>query len=99
MPYEEEIENAIDEALAGRPRAQDLAEMIAALQLRRETFLREREAASTPQQKLEWERRLREVEQQIAILRQEQAITEFVEDSVRATVMHAALEEEVDKED
>jgi hypothetical protein len=42
---------------------------------------------------------LREVEQQIAILRQEQAITEFVEDSVRATVMHAALEEEVDKED
>lgn len=94
MLYEDEIERAIDEVLAGRPRSHDLAEMIAALQIRRDSFLRERDAAPSDEHRKEWDRRLREVEQQIAILRQEQAITEFVEDSVRVTVTRANLEDQ-----
>jgi hypothetical protein len=81
----DETERAIDEALAGRPRAEELAEMIAALEVRRETFQRERDAAA-PAERETWEARMREAERQIEVLREEQAITEFVENSVRVTV-------------
>lgn len=82
----DEVEQAIAEVLAGKPRAEELAEMIAALEVRRATFERERDTATDEAKRREWEARLREVEKQIDILRQEQAITEFVENSVRVTV-------------
>lgn len=91
---DDEIERAIEEALEGKPRARELAEMIAALEVRQATFQRERDAAANETQRREWVARLREVEKQIRILREEQAITEFVESSVRVTVTRAQMEEE-----
>ena len=79
-------EQAIEEFLEDKPRASALVEMIAALEDRRATFLRERDAATDEAQKREWDARLREVEKQIEVLREERAVTEFVENSIRATV-------------
>ncbi len=95
MSMQDDTEQAIDEFLEGRPRAQELAEMIAALQVRRETFQRERDAATTDERRKEWASRIKEVENQIRILREEQAITGFVEDSIRVTVNRTRLEEEI----
>lgn len=81
----EAVEQAIDEVLEGKPRADELGEMIAALEVRRATFGRERDAAGETK-RAEWTRKIKEVDKQIALLREEQAITEFVERSVRVTV-------------
>jgi hypothetical protein len=81
----EEVEQAIEEVLAGKPRADELAEMIAALEVRRATFERERAGAPDDARRKEWTQRLKEVDKQIGLLREEQAITDFVERSVRAT--------------
>ncbi len=81
-----ETERAIEEFLEGSPRASALAEMVAALAARRETFMRERDSAATEELRKEWEARVSEVDKQIRVLREEQTITGFVEDSIRATV-------------
>jgi hypothetical protein len=78
-----DTENAIDEALEGKPRSGELAEMISALELRRQTFERERKAAAEEEQRKSWTQRINEVDRQIQLLRQEMAITDFVERSVR----------------
>lgn len=78
-----DTEQAIDEALGGDPRADELAEMISALEVRRETFQRELDGASGEAGRKEWTQRLREVQKQIDLLKEEQAINRFVENSVR----------------
>ena len=88
----EETNEAIDQVLGGDPRADQLAEMIAALEVRRDTFARERESAQNADERKEWAKRMREVEKQIDILRQEMAITDFVEKSVRVTVNRPRLD-------
>jgi hypothetical protein len=82
----DETERAIEETLEGKPRASKLAEMVSALQVRRAAFQRELDLATEDAGKKEWATRIREVDRQIATLKQEQAITEFVENSVRVTV-------------
>jgi hypothetical protein len=81
----DEADEAIDEFLEGKPRASELAQMVAALEGRRETYQREMETAVEARKK-EWASRIREVDNQIRILREEQAITGFVEDQIRASV-------------
>ena len=88
----EETNEAIDQVLGGDPRADQLAEMIAALEVRRDTFAREKESALGPDERKEWAKRISEVEKQIDILRQEMAITDFVEKSVRVTVNRPRLD-------
>jgi hypothetical protein len=88
----DETDDAIDQALEGRPRAEELAEMVAALEVRRDTFVRERDAATDEAARKEWSQRLREVDKQLEVLRQELAITEFVEKSVRVTVNRPRLD-------
>jgi hypothetical protein len=88
----DETQDAIDQALEGNPRATELAEMVAALEVRRDTFSRERDAAADESARREWSQRLREVDKQLDILRQEMAITEFVERSVRVTVNRPRLD-------
>ena len=85
-------EEAIDEFLEDNPRAAELAEMIAALEVRRRTFERELMAA-TDERKKEWEAKLREVDKQIKVLQEERAITSFVEDSIRVTVNKSQIDE------
>lgn len=77
-------EQAIEEALEGKPRASEFADMIDALEVRRSTFERERTLATSDEQRKTWNQRLREVDRQINLLREEMAITDFVERSVRA---------------
>lgn len=84
MPEEEE--QVIEEFLEGKPRAAELAEMAEALEVRRQNFERERSAAKEEARRKEWSARVKEVEEQIRVLREEQAITDFVENSIRATV-------------
>jgi hypothetical protein len=83
---QDDTEKAIDEALEGKPRSGELAEMIAALEVRRETFERERAAATTDEARKIWAQRLKEVDRQIEMLRQEMAITDFVERTVRSAM-------------
>lgn len=95
----DEAEEAIGEVLSGRPRAGDLAEMVAALRARREALARERDAAPDEAGRKAWETRLREADRQIGVLREEQAITEFVELSVRASVNRPRHDVGVDVDD
>lgn len=83
---QDDTEKAIDEALEGKPRSGELAEMIAALEVRRETFERERAAATTYEARKSWAQRQKEVDRQIEMLRQEMAITDFVERTVRSAI-------------
>jgi hypothetical protein len=87
----DETDEAIEDVLEGKPRAEELAEMVAALRVRRETFERERASAKDEAGRRDWAARIREVDRQIELLRQEQAITEFVENSVRVTVNRPRL--------
>ena len=79
------LDEAIDEALGENSRAAELAELIAALEVRRDTFGRELRTASTEAQREKWKSRIQEVDKQIEVLRGEQAISGFVESSVRAS--------------
>jgi hypothetical protein len=88
----EEIEQAIDEALEGKPRAAELSEMISALELRRQTFQREHDAVTSDEQRKIWLQKLKEVDRQINLLRQEMAITDFVERSVRSASMRPRID-------
>ena len=95
QPMWEEADEVIDEVLEGRPRAIELAEMIAALEVRREAFQRELANASEDK-KREWQSRIKEVDGQIATLQQEQAITGFVENSIRVSVNRPRHEMDID---
>jgi hypothetical protein len=86
-------EEAIEEFLEDNPRAHELAEMIAALEIRRETFKRELKAAPHDAGKKEWAAKLREVDKQIKVLKEEQAITGFVENTIRVTINRARIDE------
>lgn len=88
-----QTEKVIDEALEGQPRARELGEMIEALEIRRATFLRERDS-SEPSRRVEWDKRLERVEKQIQTLREEQAIAGFVENSIRVAVSRPRMSDD-----
>ena len=79
------LDEVIDEALGENPREHELAGMVAALESRRETFVRELSVAASEEARKQWEARLKEVDRQVDALRKEQAISGFVERSVRAS--------------
>lgn len=87
---QEDLEQAIDEALDGRPRAAALVEMAEALQDRRDRLRSELRGATDEVRAKELRTKLREAERQLEVLREEHAITEFVEMSVKAAVLRAA---------
>ncbi len=78
----EDAEPIIEEFLEGAPRAQTWGELRQALAQRLE------EAYSTGDT-----RRIKELEQQVAALAQEEAITRFVEDSLRVTIARPRAED------
>src|SRR5437868_12473704 len=82
----EEADEVIEDVLDGRPRALDLAEMIAALEARSDAFRRELAGAASDERRKEWRARIREVDAQIKTLQEELAITGFVENSIRVAV-------------
>jgi hypothetical protein len=92
-----DAEKAIDEALEGKPRSSELAEMVAALEVRRATFGRELARAGSEEDRKSWTQRLKEVDKQVELLRQEMAITDFVERSVRSAATRPRMD--TDNED
>jgi hypothetical protein len=87
-----DTEKAIDEALEGKPRAADLAEMISALGVRRETFEREKAGAHSEEERKGWSQRIKELDRQVLLLKEEMAITDFVERSVRSAATRPRLD-------
>jgi len=86
--YEDELpdeEQIIEDVLGENPRARELRLMRAALEQRRDAFLRDREKATDDRERSSLGIKVAELNRQIAALRQEEAITTFVEDSVRVT--------------
>ena len=94
LPDEEQV---IDEFLGEKPRARDLRRMRTALEQRRETFRQDRERAADANERAGLTAKIKEIDRQIAAIRQEEAITAFVEDSVRVT-LHRPSRDDLDEE-
>ena len=90
-------EQAIAEVLGDNPRAQELHAMRLALEQRREGMRRERERAPDKGEQTRLHAKIQELNKQIEALRQEEGITQFVENSVRVT-LHQASGDEFDEE-
>jgi hypothetical protein len=87
-------EEAIRDFLGDRPGHSELVEWRSTLEARLATLEQDCAAAgSSPSPAMT--RQLNQLRRQIAALRQEEAITEFVEDSVRVTLAMGAIVEEV----
>lgn len=88
--YDDEVldeEEVIDEFLGENPRARELRLMRAALEQRREAFTRERDRTREERERATLSAKISELDKQIAVLRQEEEITGFVETSVRVTLL------------
>lgn len=84
MTNEDEV---IDDFLEGRPRADTWRELRETLQARLRDAVAERDAvAGDAPRRAGLDRRVRELRDQVAALAQEEAVTQFVEDSVRASL-------------
>ncbi|HPO71605.1 MAG TPA: hypothetical protein PLJ31_02490 [Armatimonadota bacterium] len=98
MPQErDEIEEKIDEFLEGRPRSSYLAELRAALARRLEGTRAALKQTEDPKEQEKLRKEIAEMERQDEVLAREELITEFVEDSVRATVSWSLLKPEDDE--
>jgi hypothetical protein len=89
-------DTVIDQVLDGGPRASELELMIDALRQKRRATMREADRAVTATERFKLEAKVAELDIQIRALREEAAITKFVEDSVRVTLHKPAdpLEED-----
>jgi hypothetical protein len=88
LPDEEAV---IEEFLGENPRARDLRLMRTALEQRAAMFRRERARVTDEKERAGLDTKVAELEKQIAAIRQEEAITTFVEDSVRVTLHRPSL--------
>ena len=94
--YDDDVpdeETVIDGVLGANPRASDLQLMIAALEQRRAAFKRQSERTTEASERTKLAAKLAELDTQIKALRDEEAITRFVEDSVRVTLHKTSLED------
>ncbi|MCC2672646.1 MAG: hypothetical protein K0Q72_5118 [Armatimonadetes bacterium] len=87
-------DEAVREFLGDRPGADELTEWRATLEDRLQKLQAERDKGVTVSTSLT--NKIRQLEKQIAALRQEEAITQFVEDSVRATLAMGATVEGIE---
>lgn len=82
-PPSENIDEAIDDALDGVPRADQLHDYVAALQIRQHRISRDLELAHETEQRDLLQEKLDEINEQIQVLREEESIASFVEDAVK----------------
>lgn len=87
-------EEVIDDVLGDNPRASQLRLMRAALEERRAAFRIDASRAGDDAEAARLRKKIKELDRQIAALRQEEGITEFVETSVRVTLIKASIDEE-----
>lgn len=88
-----EEEQAIHQFLGEHPRAEEWARLRRTLEQRLQRLARERETAP-PAQHPALDARLKALRGQIAVLEQEELITQFVEDSVRVTLAMGSVVDE-----
>ena len=81
-----DAESAIDSVLGDNPRASELHQLIAALAQRRAAVLKEADKSVSAGERIKLEAKIAELDMQLKVLRDEEAITTFVENSVRVTV-------------
>jgi hypothetical protein len=79
-------EQIVDEFMEGNTRARELRMMRAALEHRHEMVQRDLDRAKTDAEQVTLRSKLRELTRQIAALKQEETISEFVETSVKVTL-------------
>ena len=89
LPDEEEV---IDEFLGDNPRARELRLMRAALEQRLASMQRDYDRAANEHARSLLQPKLAELRKQIAAIHQEEAITSFVEGSVRVTLNRVVLD-------
>lgn len=96
MHEEEQFQenDVIDDVLGDNPRASQLRLMRGALEDRRAAFRAELERTVGDPERSRLQSKLKALDRQIDALRQEEAITEFVETSVKITLTKSALEDE-----
>lgn len=86
------IDEAIDEVLEGEPRAAEWREMRVALRDRlRDLVNRRAEMDPDNPETRELDARIEEMREQVAVLATEEAVTEFVETSLRSTLVRPRL--------
>lgn len=88
---------AVERFLEGRPDSVQLAEWRATLEDRLRALRQERDRGDAPRER--FQREIRQLEQQIGALREEEAITGFVEDSVRVTLRMGSTVEGMEEEE
>jgi hypothetical protein len=89
----DDLSNALDEALGEEPRAVELRRMTDTLRDRQNRLRVDLDAESNPQQREKIEREIAKLDEQIAVLREESDISQFIEDSVRVGVEMRKLQE------
>ncbi|RYG66727.1 hypothetical protein EON80_14875 [bacterium] len=75
-------EQAIEEALEGSDRAQTWADYVAALEVRQKRLERDLELSQDQDDRANLQQKLDEIDEQIEVLREEEKITKFIEDTV-----------------
>ncbi|GAB4461826.1 MAG: hypothetical protein OHK0029_27700 [Armatimonadaceae bacterium] len=81
------VDDAIEQVLGDQPRAEFWRELRTALYARLKDAIAQRETVPPDSpERAALEERIAELRQQVAALAQEEAITEFVEDAVKATL-------------
>ena len=95
-----EQDQVIEEFLEGQPRAETWRSLRETLQTRLEDAVASRDAIEPDDpRRSALERKVRELREQVAALAREEAVTQFVEDSVRASLSRPRPLAGVDDED
>ncbi|HET6385016.1 MAG TPA: hypothetical protein VFJ58_16615 [Armatimonadota bacterium] len=84
-------ERALDQFMEGNVRADRLTELCDALAFRIRALKSDLARDPAPAERKDLEKRLSEARRQLSVLQQEQAISQFVEDSVRVTLRDETL--------
>ncbi len=79
----ENLDDAIEDALEGSVRAEELRGYISALQNRQDLIERDLEATKDEREKELLQGKLGEIDEQIQVLREEEGINRFVEETVK----------------
>jgi hypothetical protein len=87
-------DDVIDDVLGENPRASQLRLMRGALEGRRAALRAELERTTEEPDRTRLQNKIKTLDRQIEALRQEEAISEFVETSVKVTLTRSALDDE-----
>lgn len=95
MPDDEVVE----EFMKGNLRADQFQDLCDALKLRIRNMADLLERTSNPAERTDLEKRIKQARMQLSVLRQEQAISQFVEDSLRVTLKNDAANPDPEDEE